>query len=386
MAFTETTRIGWGSRLMESIKGVIAGLILFLLSFLVLFWNEGRAVKTHKGLQEGAKGTVTVMADKVDPSNDGNLVHLSGEATTTETLSDPDFGISVNAIRLSRDVEMYQWKQTEKTKSKKKVGGSKTKTTTYEYEKTWSSSLIPSDNFKEKTGHQNPSAMRYESESFQANDVTLGAFSLSPSLINKMTNWEDLRVEQTTMSEAKVVEGGTLYIGKGTTTSPQIGDLRISFSAVNPAVVSIVAQQVGSTFEPYNTSYDTQIEMLSQGTVSKDNMFEAAEAANNTMTWILRVVGFVMMFAGLALFFRPIAVVGDVIPFIGNVLGLGIGVFAGVFAFGLSFITIAVAWIFYRPLLGIGLLVVAVGVIGLFVYLGNKKKKEKQAAEGTAEA
>ena len=74
MAFTETTRIGWGSRLMESIKGVIAGLILFLLSFLVLFWNEGRAVKTHKGLQEGAnssesRGQQTWFRDTVSLSN-----------------------------------------------------------------------------------------------------------------------------------------------------------------------------------------------------------------------------------------------------------------------------------------------------------------------------
>lgn len=46
MAVTETTTESWGSRLGNSIKGVIVGLGLFVLGFPVLFWNEGNSVKT----------------------------------------------------------------------------------------------------------------------------------------------------------------------------------------------------------------------------------------------------------------------------------------------------------------------------------------------------
>ena len=42
-------------------------------------------------------------------------------------------------------------------------------------------------------------------------------------------------------------------------------------------------------------------------------------------------------------------------------LGAGIGFFAFVLAAVLSFVTIAIAWIFVRPLLGITLLVLAIG-------------------------
>ena len=48
------TERGLGSRLGRSIKGVLVGIVLFGLSFPVLFWNEGRAVKRHRDLQEGA--------------------------------------------------------------------------------------------------------------------------------------------------------------------------------------------------------------------------------------------------------------------------------------------------------------------------------------------
>ena len=45
MAVTETTTESWGSRLGNSIKGVLFGLALFIGGFPVLFWNEGNSVK-----------------------------------------------------------------------------------------------------------------------------------------------------------------------------------------------------------------------------------------------------------------------------------------------------------------------------------------------------
>lgn len=41
MAYTETTTQSWGSRLGDSLKGIIVGIILFIVSFPLLFWNEG---------------------------------------------------------------------------------------------------------------------------------------------------------------------------------------------------------------------------------------------------------------------------------------------------------------------------------------------------------
>ena len=116
MAVTETTRVGWGSRLGSSIKGVLFGLILFIIGFPVLFTNEGNYVKMAKALDEGEGACIALeSADAVDPEMDGKLVHVSGRADTKDVLADETFGVSVAAIRLSRKVEMYQWRENSKT-------------------------------------------------------------------------------------------------------------------------------------------------------------------------------------------------------------------------------------------------------------------------------
>ena len=53
-SMTEVTSQSWFSRIVESIKSVLVGGAFFVLSFPVLFWNEGRAVRTAKSLEEGA--------------------------------------------------------------------------------------------------------------------------------------------------------------------------------------------------------------------------------------------------------------------------------------------------------------------------------------------
>jgi len=40
--FTDVTTTGYGGRIINSIKGVVIGLILFVVSFGLLYWNEGR--------------------------------------------------------------------------------------------------------------------------------------------------------------------------------------------------------------------------------------------------------------------------------------------------------------------------------------------------------
>ena len=80
------------------------------------------------------------------------------------------------------------------------------------------------------------------------------------------------------------------------------------------------------------------------------------------LTWILRLVGFLLMVLGLNMIFKPLAVIADVLPILGSIVGAGTGIIACLLAAILSLLTIAIAWIVYRPLLGIILLAVAVGL------------------------
>jgi len=132
-SFTEVTTKSWTTRIGESIKGVLFGLVLIGGSGVFLFWNEGRAVQTQRSLAEGASLVVSVDAARVDPANDGKLIHLSGDLKSGAALTDPDFTVSATALRLVRAVEVYQWKEEAKSETRRNVGGSEETVTTYEY-------------------------------------------------------------------------------------------------------------------------------------------------------------------------------------------------------------------------------------------------------------
>ena len=98
MAYQETTRTGYGTRVKNSFGGIGTGFLLFIAGTIMLWWNEGSAVKTDKMLNESEK--VAVHVDNVstlDPSLEGKLIHASALATTTDTLRDEAYGVKENA-------------------------------------------------------------------------------------------------------------------------------------------------------------------------------------------------------------------------------------------------------------------------------------------------
>jgi transmembrane protein TMEM43 len=87
------------------------------------------------------------------------------------------------------------------------------------------------------------------------------------------------------------------------------------------------------------------------------------------------------MFLGLFMVFRPIAVLADVLPLFGTALSAGIGLFAFIGAAVLSILTIAVAWLVVRPVLGIALVVVAIGGIVWLLKVGRNTKAVRAATK-----
>jgi hypothetical protein len=382
---TVTSNQSWFSRLASSIKSVLIGLLLFVVAFPVLFWNEGRAVQTAKSLEEGAGAVVAVPADAVDPSKEGKLVHVSGPVSTEGELTDPELGVQAQGVKLIRRVEMYQWKEEEKSEKRKKLGGGEETVTTYTYQKDWSNDPIESSSFQEPGGHENPGAFPIQENTVVADPVQVGAFTLSSAQVDQLTDGQPLGVTEAMLEavpeplgpQLKVSEG-RFYLGEQPST-PQVGDVRISFEVVNPATVSLVGVQTGETFAAYQAQAGDSILLVEEGTHTAAEMFQAAQSANTVLTWIVRAGGFLMMFIGLLAVFKPISVFGDVVPLVGTMLGAGLGVFSFLLSAALSILTIAVAWIFYRPLLGIGLLVLALGGLIWLVSLGRKKKRQQLA-------
>ena len=77
---------------------------------------------------------------------------------------------------------------------------------------------------------------------------------------------------------------------------------------------------------------------------------------------ILVVLSIAAALTVMFLILRPLSVIADVVPILGSIVGAGTGIISLLLAAILSLITVAIAWIVYRPLFGIILILVAVGL------------------------
>lgn len=389
--FTETTRVSWFTRIKNSIVGVLIGLVLIVLMVFMLFWNEGRAVQTARSLTEGAGAVVSVSPDAVDAANDGKLVHVTGPVSTTSRPADTTFGISVDGVRLVRTVEMYQWKESSKSETTNKVGGGQETVTTYSYSKEWSESAIGSSGFKNPGGHENP-PMEIRSARFQVADARLGAFTLSDRVISGLGGEKTLALSPD-MTEAidaaysgnkrVTVAENRIYLGFSS-TNPAVGDYRISYAVARLGVASVIGAQRGGGFEPYQTIAGDQLLMVEDGAVPADKMFADAQSANMVLTWVLRVVGLVLLAIAFGMLLAPLGVAADVIPPLGSLLRMGTGIVAMLLAAVVGSATIAIAWFWYRPVLSLIIIAIGVAVAAALIFVGRSRAKAAPAAGAPA--
>jgi len=399
-AHTVTEHENLGSRLQGACAGICVGLLLFLGSFPLLFWNEGRAVDRYDALNE-AKGQTFSILDPTappDPANEGKLLHFSANTTNGgDALIDATFGIessSVECLTLRRNAEMYQWIERVETTSKKKVGGGKTTTKTYTYHKEWVDGLIDSNMFQQSDNHVNPSSMEFESMQVTANPISIGAYELPRELVHRI-NWETrMGVEIADISNESIrkrakIDNLELYFGNSV-FNPQIGDQTVSFAEAMPSVVTIVGVQSGNTLAPFvsQSGEGGKILLFQQGTHSAKSMYEGAEGENAVLTWVLRLVGFVAMTLGLYLIFQPVEVFADIVPCVGSIVGCGIIFVSVLISAILSAITISFSWLVAHPTIGAIVLGVMFAVIGCCAFgvkqlEGRKGKEEDHSLPST---
>jgi len=343
----------------------------------LLGWNEGRSVRLASALGEGEKLVVPVLADKVNPGNDGKLVHLTGQAVTEQTLADPEFGVSLMALKLKRMAEMFQWVEHSSKTSSQNVGGSTTTKTTYTYKQEWRSEAVNSARFKHPEGHENPPTLRYPGREVFAHPITVGALSLSSALVGRLQNWSPQPIPPTEAWPETIKREGKAYqdyvyfgVNPG---SPTVGDTRISFQAVFPCRISVIARQVGGSFEPFVAKTGNQIEMLVMGEHSAMEMFQQARKTNTLITWGIRAGGTLGIWFGFLLLFSPLQVLASFIPVLGRIVGFGAGLLAMVCALPLAAIVISAAWFWYRPWLAISLVLIAAGAV-FFILKWRRSK------------
>ena len=443
MAYQEQKTTGYGTRVGNSFKAIGSGLIMFCIGTALLWWNEGRTVKTEKMLDEvGGNYVEMENPNKKDASLDGELICGTALATTEDSLSDAQFGVGAKAIALHRKVEYYQWVESSEEKSEDKLGGKEVTTTTYTYSKKWVSTPVESSEFKDPAYQNKNTVLTTVEESDQyAENVSFGAYKLNETLIHRISSSEglDLAISEdllkdldnnaqvayerfygTKKTASKAVEqpaettvlsdsakavadslkavndsiiknavnkkdfeyvhqaGNVLYFGR-VPGSPEVGDVRVTFEKVVPAKVTVMAVVDGDSFKPYKAENGKRFQTLVMGKRSGDDIIEADKEANNMWLWLLRGVGVLLVIGGLKGIFGFLETILKVVPFIANIFGWGVGVVCTIIGVAWSLIVIAIAWLFYRPILGITLLVIAGFLTWVFAFKGKDKLKELAA-------
>ena len=443
MAYQEQRTTGYGTRVGNSFKAIGTGFILFCIGTALLWWNEGRTVKTEKMLDEvGGSYVEMENPNKKDASLDGELICGSALATTEDSLSDKQFGVGAKAIALHRRVEYYQWVEESNESSEDKLGGKEVTTTTYTYSKKWVSQPIESSEFKDPAYQNKNTVLTTVEESEQyAENVKFGAYQLNETLIHLISSREglDLNInedllnqldknaqtayerfygakksakqtveqlaETTVLSDsAKAVAdslkavndsiiknainkkdleyvhlaGNVLYFGR-VPGSPEVGDVRVTFEKVVPAKVTVMAVVDGDSFKAFKAKNGKRFQRLVMGKKSGDEIIDIEKETNNMLLWVFRIFGVMLVIGGLKGIFGFLETILKVVPFIANIFGWGVGVVCTILGLVWSLIVIAIAWLFYRPILGITLLVIAGFLTWVFAFKGKDKLKELAA-------
>lgn len=338
--FTEVTRTGYGSRISRSFAGLIIGPVLFIASFVLLYWNEGRQ---DMSLIAKTATTISSEAASTDASLDGKLVDTTGIFVTDENIGD-DYLKPGNYISLERKVEMYAWKEDKEEKSSTSVGGSETTETTYTYEEEWTNDPDDSDDFRYPADHENP-AKKIEDKTVKANTAKVGIYEINLESVTLPDSSNlPLNADNTIINSAnkEMLSGNYIFIGEGTLDDPHIGDLRISYDAVSSGTeVTLFGKLDGSKITTFADSQGNSLYRAFIGT--RDEAVATMHTEFAALTWILRAAGFLLMWIGLSAFFGPLSTFLSFLPFLGNLSRSIIGLITFVVALVLSALTIFIS-------------------------------------------
>ena len=341
---------------------LVLGLLIGCGAVFILFWNEGRAVKTAQSLIQGSEDVISADYKHVDPSHNGKLVHLTGQLdTSSEAVQDPDLELRFTKIvMLRRAVEMYQWKG---------IRHGKGKESEYEYKKRWKNSPIDSAQFAHD--HQNPN-FPIVNKTVIPDRVNIGEFQIAGSLARKIKADEKILPDSDNLNQISsafrpktVLHEDGLYIAYNGTpdpATPQIGDMKIRFYALRPTIVSVIALQQGHVLVPYQTEAGETIAIVKPGRYTSDQLFTQAIQKNKYLTWVFRLIGFILTVLALRIISRQS---GNWYPTVsGGALCIAV---------------ISTAWLIHRPIIaGIIILGLITLLLAATKYLGGRKKQSIQ--------
>lgn len=312
------------------------------------------------------------------------LIHIVGQLSIGEPLTEPDYGIQVSAVKLKRRVQMYQWvEETMEYNYGESVASVQSDEKTYYYTMEWRDKLIDSRNFYIKSGHTNPTSFPIQSRMQIAEQVHIGEIELSiyeipfhsksnilfqfffsgDTVKDRMNNFLDITSDSRPEDTDVKLHSG-LYYHCNDIWNPEIGDIRIqfSFAGFENEFYTIVGKYEKGKVVPYETSFKTQVLLVYSGELTLIEAFRAEHHSQKVTTWGFRFFGWLLLFFAatctatlLNFVFSKSQLLSSFAPDPNNPVFTNL-----LLSFSFSLFITSIAWIIHRPYLGGSLLFAAI--------------------------
>ena len=350
---------------------------IFLLSLVLLFWNETSSKATADALAEAGSRVREISGTTLDPTAEGQPVHISATVSSQSGAADPQFALRSTGVAIYRHVQMYQWIEHKETH-----GRGKRRRTEYYYEMDWDWRYHDSSRFHEPRGHENPKP-RLNSEGFFAEDAKLGPYLFKSEAVLKEALWDmdsedpgslgrwpkyrndlpDLPAQLTNKGWFQAA-ADEYYLGDQSVEDVELGDLSVSFYEFPTNYpLSLIAMQRGRQLQPWKASNGEEVLIARSGSEGAAEMVRGAIASNGGATSFLRLIGVIGAMLGMAGMAGAISGLLSMVPVLGPLLNVSLRLVGALVGLVLGVFTMVLGWLWARPVIALTLLVLVVGLI-----------------------
>jgi hypothetical protein len=360
------------------LAGVMGGALLFLCAFPVLYFNEA---------QENLSKVAEQAVEYNEALESSYLGYTVGAFSATNKANDPL--LTREFVAVTRKVEMYGYIETQSTSTANSGNTQSTSNSEirYTYSKAWLVNPSQTTTWRGRvidfprdlpinynTWILNlPQAQTSTSTGLSMNNIPVDATNLDLSAFNDLSVTQDMIADNI----YTVVLSDLYFSNQGTFNSsiPVIGDVRISFTAIEFDDQGLLLGNIDNNqFSAFTTDSGNILYRFFNGESTIENVVSKLQTEYQLTIWIFRAVGFLMLFIGLLLSFKPISTLFNFIPIFGSV---GSGLFT-IMLFVVSLVlavTTIVLSLIVQNILVVSL--ITLGIFGLFFVLVRRPKPLK---------
>jgi len=403
------------SRLCNSIiVAICLAPLLLIVAVFVVGWNEKRDVCAQNAILEGKKAVAEVPCTATSGQNSGDLIMFACDIDRAGlqrfSLPGTDFASAdYQGTGLETVGQMLQCVEKSESDTHKTSGGGSETTTTYTYTTKWVGHRVDSSAFKRKEdplggwytkcGVENPLWPEGlpQTRTAYAPQARVGPFTIPKSYVQKVPLDTAVNVGDTPIGWTSAAVGtystSKWQVSGGPGGHHGIGQAKVAFKGNNwnDPTVTVLGLNSAGNIGPWEASATwlcsgSMLSDLRTGHISKQDLFAAMASSASSLTWVLRIIGFLVMWGACSRFAAPLGVAADCIPCVGPWIGDKVEAVACCItcfpACGCCLGIAGVVWVVMRPWVGIPMLLIFFGMLGAGIAFKARSQQARSQQQG----